>query len=85
MGLLVREQVGMELAPDTVLQLAPGIRTRSDATGHVLVDSNVGTIIDIGPRGFGILSLFSQPIRARATRSIDSSASTAARPTSRRR
>ena len=31
---------GMELSPDTVLQLAPGIRTRWDAAGHVLVDSN---------------------------------------------
>ena len=53
----------MELSPDTLLQLAPGIRTRRDAAGHVLVDSNVGTIIDIGPRGFAILSMFSQPIR----------------------
>ena len=33
-----------------------------DAAGHVLVDSPVGTIIDIGPRGFAILSLFSQPL-----------------------
>ncbi len=53
----------MELSPDTVLQLAPGIRTRWDAAGHVLVDSTVGTIVDIGPRGFSILSRFSQPIR----------------------
>ncbi len=53
----------MELAPDTVLQLAPGIRTRLDAAGHVVVDSNVGTIIDIGPRGFAILARFSQPTR----------------------
>ena len=53
----------MELSPDTVLQLAPGIRTRWNAAGHVVVDSPVGTIIDIGPRGFGILSLFSQPTR----------------------
>ena len=53
----------MELSRGTVLQLAPGIRTRWNAAGHVVVDSPVGTIIDIGPRGFGILSLFSQPRR----------------------
>ena len=53
----------MELSPDTVLQLTPGIRTRWNAAGHVVVDSPVGTIIDIGPRGFGILSMFSQPTR----------------------
>jgi len=53
----------MELSPDTVLQLAPAIRTRCDRTGHVVVDSPVGTIIDIGPRGFAILAMFSQPIR----------------------
>jgi precorrin-6B methylase 2 len=52
-----------DLSPDTVLQLAPGIRTRWNAAGHVLVDSTVGTIIDIGPRGFAILALFSQPLR----------------------
>ncbi len=28
-----------------------------------MIDSPVGTIIDIGPRGFGILAMFSQPIR----------------------
>lgn len=53
----------MELSPDTVLQLAPGIRTRWDAAQHVVVDSPVGTIIDIGPKGFGILALFAQPTR----------------------
>ena len=53
----------MELSPDTVLQLAPAIRTRCARTGHVMVDSPVGTIIDIGPRGFAILAMFSQPIR----------------------
>ena len=30
-----------------------------------MVDSPVGTIIDIGPRGFVILAMFSQPIRLR--------------------
>jgi hypothetical protein len=53
----------MDLSPDTVLRLAPGIRTRWDAAGHVVVDADVGTIVDIGPRGFGILPQFSQPIR----------------------
>jgi len=53
----------MELGPETLLQLAPGIRTRWDAAGHVVVDTPVGTIVDIGPRGFSILALFSQPIR----------------------
>ena len=53
----------MKLSPDLVLELAPGIRTRRDHAGHVIVDSPVGTIIDIGPRGFGVLALFSEPIR----------------------
>ena len=53
----------MELSPDSILQLAPGIRTRRDQSGHVIVDSPVGTIIDIGPRGFGVLALFSEPVR----------------------
>ena len=52
----------VSLTPDTVLELAPGIRTRGAASGHVLVDAPVGTIIDIGPRGFAILSLFAQPL-----------------------
>jgi protein arginine N-methyltransferase 1 len=50
------------LSPDTVLQLAPNFRTRLDAAGHVLVDSPAGTVVDIGPRGFAILSMFSQPL-----------------------
>jgi Ribosomal protein L11 methyltransferase (PrmA) len=53
----------VELSPDTFLQLAPGIRTRFDNAGHVVVDSPVGTIVDIGPRGFGILSRFGEPVR----------------------
>ena len=73
-----------DLSPDTLLELAPGVRTRLDRTRHVLVDSPVGTIIDIGPGGFGILSLFSQPTRLgdaidRLEREHDT------RPTSRRR
>ncbi len=52
----------IDLSSNTVLQLAPGLRTRWDAAGHVLVDSPVGTILDIGPGGFALLSLFSQPL-----------------------
>jgi hypothetical protein len=44
------------------LQLAPGVRTRFDAAGHVLVDAPDGTVIDLGPRGFATLSLFSRPL-----------------------
>src|SRR6516164_122554 len=50
------------LSPDTVLQLAPNFRTRLDAAGHVIVDSPAGTVVDIGPRGFAILSMFSRPV-----------------------
>ena len=51
-----------DLSPDTCLQLAPGIRTRLDAAGHVLVDAPDGTIIDVGPNGFAILSMFGRPL-----------------------
>jgi predicted RNA methylase len=52
----------VQLSPETVLQLAPGIRTRFDAAGHVLLDAPDGTVVDLGPRGFAVLSLFSQPL-----------------------
>jgi protein arginine N-methyltransferase 1 len=52
----------ISLSPDTVLQLAPNFRTRLDAAGHVILDSPAGTMIDIGPRGFAILSMFSRPV-----------------------
>ena len=52
----------VDLTPDTVLTLAPGIRTRRNAAGHVLVDAPAGTIIDVGPRGFAILARFSSPL-----------------------
>jgi len=51
-----------QLAPDTRLQLAPGVRTRLDAAGHVLVDAPDGSMIDVGPRGFATLALFAQPV-----------------------
>ena len=49
------------LSPETVLTLAPSFRTRLDAAGHVIVDSPAGTVVDIGPRGFAILSMFARP------------------------
>jgi Ribosomal protein L11 methyltransferase (PrmA) len=52
-----------DLSPETMLQLAPGIRTRLDAAGHVLVDAPDGTIIDAGPNGFATLSMFARPFR----------------------
>ncbi len=51
-----------DLSPDTCLQLAPGVRTRLDAAGHVLVDAPDGTIVDVGPKGFAILSMFARPV-----------------------
>jgi protein arginine N-methyltransferase 1 len=50
------------LSPTTLLQLAPGVRTRFDAAGHVLLDAPDGTIVDVGPRGFAALSLFARPV-----------------------
>ena len=52
----------VRLTPETSLQLAPGIRTRFNAAGHVLLDAPDGTIVDLGPRGYAILSLFAQPL-----------------------
>jgi protein arginine N-methyltransferase 1 len=52
----------LDISPRTLLQLAPNLRTRFDAVGHVLVDAPDGTIVDIGPRGYAILSLFAQPL-----------------------
>ena len=50
------------LSPTTLLQLAPGVRTRMDAAGHVLLDAPDGTIVDMGPRGYAALSLFVRPV-----------------------
>src|SRR5262245_39467655 len=57
-----RSALRASLAPDARLRLAPGVRTRFDASGRVLVQSPDGTFIDAGPRGFDILSLFSEPL-----------------------
>jgi len=58
--------VGNHLSPDTPVRLAPGIRTRLDSSGHVLLDAPDGTIVDIGPRGFATLSMFARPLSLRA-------------------
>ena len=50
------------LSPETRLQLAPGVRTRFDAAGHVLLDAPDGTVVDLGPRGYATLSLFARPL-----------------------
>jgi precorrin-6B methylase 2 len=52
----------IQLSPETVLQLTPGVRTRLDAARHVLVDAPDGTIVDLGPRGFAALALFARPV-----------------------
>ena len=41
---------------------APGVRTRFDAAGHVLLDAPDGTVVDLGPRGYATLSLFARPV-----------------------
>ena len=51
-----------DLSAETRLQLAPGLRTRLDAAGHVLVDAPDGTIINLGPKGFATLSMFARPL-----------------------
>jgi precorrin-6B methylase 2 len=51
-----------DLSAETRLALAPGIRTRLDPAGHVLVDAPDGTIIDAGPQGFATLSMFARPL-----------------------
>jgi protein arginine N-methyltransferase 1 len=51
-----------DLSPETLLQVAPGVRTRFDSAGHVLLDAPDGTVIDLGPRGYATLSLFVRPL-----------------------
>ena len=51
-----------DLSPATILQIAPDVRLRFDMTGHLLVDSPTGAVVDVGPRGLAIVSLFVQPV-----------------------
>ena len=51
-----------ELSPDTVLGLAPNLRTRLTGAGHVLLDTSNGTVVDLGPHGFTILAQFAPPL-----------------------
>ena len=51
----------------TQLALVPGLRTRLDGTSHVLVDTPVGAVVDLGPNGFSILALLSTPRTLRET------------------
>ncbi len=51
----------------TELALVPGLRTRLDGTGHVLVDTPVGAVVDLGPDGFSILALLSTARTLRET------------------
>ena len=52
-----------DLSPDMLLYLAPDVRMRWDTTGHLLIDSPSGAVIDAGPRGLAIVSLFARPVR----------------------
>jgi precorrin-6B methylase 2 len=47
--------------PERALVLEPGLRTRVDAAGHVLVETPLGGIVDAGPMGHAILALFARP------------------------
>jgi hypothetical protein len=53
--------VGDTFSSTSPFRLVPGLRTQLDVGGHVLVESPVGTVIDAGPDGFSILSLFADP------------------------
>lgn len=46
---------------DDLLVLGAGLRTRTDAAGHVLIEIDLGREIDAGPRGYRILGLLSTP------------------------
>ena len=55
------------LGATTELALVPGLRVRLDGIGHVLVDTPVGAVVDLGPDGFSILALLSKPRSLRET------------------
>jgi hypothetical protein len=66
-------QDGSLVIPPGPLTLAPGLRTRVDAAGHVLVETPLGGIVDTGPDGLAILALFSRPrTAAEAMADLDS-------------
>ena len=52
----------MDLSPETLVSLAPSVRTRFGSDGHVLLDAPDGTIVDLGPRGYATLALFARPV-----------------------
>ena len=52
----------LPLGPDVVLRLSPSLRTRMEVSGHVLVDSPSGTVVDLGPHGYRLLDLLSEPV-----------------------
>jgi precorrin-6B methylase 2 len=52
---------GTTAIPDGPLTIAAGLRTRTDAAGHVLVETPLGGFVDAGPHGHAILALFSPP------------------------
>ena len=50
-----------ELTPETVLRIAPDVRFRFSDTGRLLVDLPTGAVVDAGPDGFPVLSVFARP------------------------
>lgn len=52
----------IDISPDTLLGIAPEVRLRFGASGHLLIDSPTGTVVDAGPRGLAIAALFAQPV-----------------------
>ncbi len=50
-----------KLTPDTVLRIAPDLRFRFGEIGQLLVDLPTGAVVDAGPDGFAVLSVFTEP------------------------
>jgi hypothetical protein len=44
-----------------VIELAPGVRTRVERSGHVIVDAPSGATVDIGPDGYRLLAELARP------------------------
>jgi len=51
---------GVMKGPDQLI-LSAGLRTRTDAAGHVLIEVDLGREIDAGPHGYRILGVLSTP------------------------